>query len=838
MAEEYVCETESAWRSSPLYQDPVQFSDYDVTDVDYYTGQVIPSVWPSAIGAAVLAVLLIFWILWRLLNACGCVCCCVAKKKKNLPLSRNPAAKMGVVIGPEMSYSRPQGLKFIRTWWVVMGVMFLGSLGSCIFGMVRVDPALVDTGSTVLDDATQYIGSILGTVQSSVDAAKALDSSLENIQLLSTSEVAALGIQSDLNCIKPWLSQLPNSAQLVSSVDQVFPPAQGLASAAQDASKRIRDVISSDGSNQGESSVIESIIGAPAKLGKLMEGTKLFAQSAQQLPTVEDRIALLQAQEYLIQVFGDSGSEQGMEEYISKLSSSISIVPDVVQSLAETLPELRQQALEFLRDEQVQALIDVYEKQKKAYEDSKGCIQSALTEAKSLLQRNDVPAEYSDYINLLSDAEVQLKDLFEQSGTFSMNSVMYSIDEIIRESESMVNDIVELDTQGSLEGAQALVQPLIESQDAIASLDTQVKSLLTQMDLYEKEPPGVARADLYDQIFPQIKLLGTVAATAADAIDSWLVDASGLINDATKIYKDAQNLGIQEYLDEIDQISDSIDSSSLPDVVASYDSIFQQLPSPPDSLVDSIDNYLQGALSVASNMIASIRADVQEIVSSVEPGISNAREETINRIQEYRGEYEPIVRKYDTYRLAIMYLLFGLIIFFGLMTLSSSIAIWPAALSLSVTLMLLLMMIIFALIVAYTAGLKVGSDTCYHLEPFILEEIGDEGAKEVLTYYFDGGQGTSIEVIVETTFDINIQEIEDKIAQAKTNILSEIEGITLTPDLETEINKAIGHADRIIEGINGAMALLDYEQAFPQYLQARHVCHSEKIRQAAVKPLV
>jgi hypothetical protein len=223
-------------------------------------------------------------------------------------------------------------------------------------------------------------------------------------------------------------------------------------------------------------------------------------------------------------------------------------------------------------------------------------------------------------------------------------------------------------------------------------------------------------------------------------------------------------------------------------------------------------------------MITSIRSDVQEIVSSVEPGISNAREQTISRIQEYRGDYEPTVRKYDTYRLAIMYLLFGLILVFGLMILSSSIAIWPAALSLSVTLMLLLMTINFALIVAYTAGLKVGSDTCYHLEPFILGEISDEEAKEILTYYLDGGQG-SIEMIVDKTFDINVQEIEDKITQAKTDILSEIEGITLSPDLEAEVSIALGHADSIINGINGVIALLDYEQAFPQYLQARqYVC--------------
>lgn len=819
-----MCETDSAWRSSPLYQDPVQFSDYDVTDVDYYTGQVIPSVWPSAIGVGVFAVLLIVWVLWRLLNACGCGCCCGVKSETKLPLSRNPAAKMGVVTGPETGHGRQQGLKVFRTWWVVMGVMFLGSLGSCIFGMVRVDPALVDKGSTVLDDATAYIDSILGTVQSSVDAAKALDTSLQNIQSLSNSEAGALGLQSDLNCIKPWLNQLPDSAQLVSYVDQVFPSAQNLASAAQDASKLIRDVISSDNSIQGDASVIENIVEAPAKLGELLEHAQAFALSAQQLPSAEDRMAVLQAQEDLIRIFGDSKSAQGIEEYISKLSSSISTVPEVVQSLARILPELRQQAQDFLQDEQVLALIDVYETQKEAYEDSKGCIESALTEAKSLLQRNDVPAEYSKYINLLSDAERQLKDLFEQSGTFSMSSVVDNIEEILRDSESMVNDIVELDKQGSLEGAQALVQPLVDSQNAIDSLDVQVRSLLAQMSTYEQEPPGVGRADLYDQIFPQIKLLGTVAATAADAVDTWLSDATGLINDATKIYNDAQNLGIQEYLDEVDQISESIDSSSISDIVASYDTIFKQLPSPPDSLVDSIENYLQGTLSVASNMITSIRSDVQEIVSSVEPGISNAREETISRIQEYRQKYEPTVRKYDTYRLAIMYLLFGLVILFGLMIISSSIAIWPAALSLSVTLMLLLMTINFALIVAYTAGLKVGSDSCYHLEPFILGEIDDERARAILMYYFDGGQG-EIEVIVDKTFDINIQDIEDKIMQAKTDILSEIEGITLTPDLETEVDEAIGHADSIINGINGVTALLEYEQAFPQYLQARQfVC--------------
>lgn len=167
-----------------------------------------------------------------------------------------------------------------------------------------------------------------------------------------------------------------------------------------------------------------------------------------------------------------------------------------------------------------------------------------------------------------------------------------------------------------------------------------------------------------------------------------------------------------------------------------------------------------------------------------------------------------------------MYVLLSLIIIFSILVFITSVIWWPFGLSTTIFLTVLLMCISFAIVVAFTAGLKIGSDTCYNIEGFLLEKITDPTADTVLRYYFDGGNGTVTQV-ADAALGININQITNQIEGDKSTILSETQGLILTPTLQNEVTQSLFLIDTILGGINTTLGMLEYSQAYPQYANVK-----------------
>lgn len=236
-----------------------------------------------------------------------------------------------------------------------------------------------------------------------------------------------------------------------------------------------------------------------------------------------------------------------------------------------------------------------------------------------------------------------------------------------------------------------------------------------------------------------------------------------------------------------------------------------------ESMVQTIDLGLDGAVTAA---LSSIQQQLRDLLETAQDGVESVEEDVVGSIDDLIEEYEPQMQKYNTYRSAVMYVLFSLCIFLSLCIFVNAAIMWPFLHSLSIFLFLCLMIINFAAVIAYTAGIKVGSDTCQNIEPFLIDQVDDPGASAILRYYFNG-EGTVYDVAQEAA-NVDIRDIVQTITSTKQSVESLIQGVTLSNQLQAQVDLALGQADSMLQSIDAAIQKIEAETVMTgPYLELR-----------------
>lgn len=229
--------------------------------------------------------------------------------------------------------------------------------------------------------------------------------------------------------------------------------------------------------------------------------------------------------------------------------------------------------------------------------------------------------------------------------------------------------------------------------------------------------------------------------------------------------------------------------------------------------VDGIDRAVMATLS-------SIQGQLRDILVTAQNGVDQVEGDVIDRIDAFIEEYEPQVQQYNTYRSAVMYVLFSLGIVFSMCVFLNAVLVWPFLHSMSIFLLLCLMIINFAAVIAYTAGIKVGSDTCQNIEPFIIDQVDDPAATAVLRYYFN--REGSVYDVAQQAANVDIQDITRTIEDTKQSVESLIQGVALNSELQGQVDLALGLADSMLESIDAAVQKLEAETVMTgPYLEVR-----------------
>lgn len=236
-----------------------------------------------------------------------------------------------------------------------------------------------------------------------------------------------------------------------------------------------------------------------------------------------------------------------------------------------------------------------------------------------------------------------------------------------------------------------------------------------------------------------------------------------------------------------------------------------------ETMAQGIDLGLNGQVST---VVSSIQQQLRDILQTAQDGVDEIENEVVVRIDEFLETYEPQAQQYNTYRSAAMYVIFSLCMVLAISVCVNAALTWPFLHSLSIFLLLCLMIINFAAVVAYTAGIKVGSDTCQNIEPFIIDQVDDPAASLVLGYYFNG-EGTVYDVAREAT-NVDIQDIVQTIRTTKESVDALLQGVTLTRELQAQVTAAQDQADSMLASIDSAVEKIQAESVMTgPYLEVR-----------------
>ena len=807
----------------PVYTNPATMDEYDPVTVSYYTGEVLSSSWPSLVGLCVFAVLLVGFILWRSLRWC---CSCMRRKKHAVHVHASSHMygrfdRVGSKSGASTAV-HDKGRQYAggqRALLIGESIMVLGVLGSCIYGLVSVNHGIVSQGTAVVVNGVEYVESVIAIAQQGIDRARALGVSLDDIQrqlqgstvIMSTRESGLLGIEEDLACLKPYVDQLPRSVS--PDVSAVVKDADGVVTALYQDAQDIQSILKPQDGR--EKNAVDTLLSVQDVFGALQTQLTEAGDLGTNLPLTGNEAVVSALKDTLEPLVT---SWDAREEFLGNVASDIAVVSTTVKDLAGRLPQDLEQARTLLSSDDVSWLLDLYTTQRSAFVEYRPCLDGVVSQAQVLLQRNDVTQEVRDLAATLTDARADLNSLFGEGDRFDtiVNDVRGQIDELGPVVDALVQFRDDLNSKQEFENLDVVVDSIRASQGFLTVAKPQVVGLLSQIDSYAQSPS----TEVYSQIVTNARVLGTAALAAAQQIDSLLSDITPFIGQAASVNNKVLGVDIDGYLNEIDNFYVAFQNGELVKRMDAYDAAIATLPDPPSSAFDSVTMYLRSAIDGVSSTLSSIQNELASIVQTSQDGITQAQTEIVDTAYEYIDKYEPQAQTYNTLRAAIMYVLFSLCILFSLLILFAGILTWPAFHSLSIFLFLCLIVVNYALVVAHTVGIKVGSDTCANLEPYILEQVNDAGAQQILQYYFNGGQG-DVRDVVDTSLGIDVDNIIQTINNAKADVLAEIQGVSLSVPLERQVNESLGLADDIISDINAAVSLVEYDQAYPEYLQVR-----------------
>ena len=251
-----------------------------------------------------------------------------------------------------------------------------------------------------------------------------------------------------------------------------------------------------------------------------------------------------------------------------------------------------------------------------------------------------------------------------------------------------------------------------------------------------------------------------------------------------------------------------------------------------DGTLTSIDNDLGdgGLRSVLINMIdsdnvvertvASIQGELRVLLGDAEDAIISAEDAVLGSIDDAIEDFEPTAQQYNTYRLIGMYVLYGLVIFLVLTVVTMALARWPFYHSVSLFLFMVIMMVTCAVMVAHTFGVKVAGDSCDNLETYLLNEVLDGQARDVVQFYLSEGRDTStfsdVYDMANVAFDVDVREILSVVEMAKQSVDQAIvdnglQGAALAGLLQEELDTARAQADEITRLVRSAIDMVQPE---------------------------
>lgn len=314
----------------------------------------------------------------------------------------------------------------------------------------------------------------------------------------------------------------------------------------------------------------------------------------------------------------------------------------------------------------------------------------------------------------------------------------------------------------------------------------------------------------YFALASQTQTAGTSANALANSLQQFLTAAAPAFDESQAVFDELTAVDITAGLSELGDKMQSLPAGEvLLAPMDDYAAQYASLPQPFTLLIDEAKTQVVDIVNDVSGTVVDSRSVLGDAISGAERVSLDIRDNTVDKISEYRVEYEPEVRHYETIRQAALYSMFAVTLLLSLILLAGTVMLWPAALKLATFLILVMFTVEFALVVAITAGLKVGNDGCSNLEAQVLQRIDSPEATTILRFYLYG-EGTTAKDILNDQLDVNIDTALEQVASAREELQAGIDSYNVRGAMAVAVNQAVAGSYSVVTGIETTLALIEY----------------------------
>lgn len=627
---------------SPLATNPTPVDEFHPLEKEYYTSHVLRSVWPAGLGLAFCVTMAISFAVWRTVHWLK-----GRAAQKGIDCSTCPSTELDALQGQTDVVDTKRNK--ISSTKLIQGAVILfscGSIAGSIYGIVHVDPNIVNDAELTLNSVVNYFDNALDTVEETFATAQLLQNSLDSIENVIFDELQLDNLTDSIQCLSLWLDDLPEPQGLQADVDNVMTFIYNLSLSLNELGNQLDSLASLNEDYSHYEGVLVDLLESENELDELQAQ---LSDSASKLSLVD---AGAPANDTLLRDAMDSINLllynppwSNKTSTLETTSYSLQYIKLSLENMGAELANVVGIALTLTAENSVfRSLLDVLTGQTDAYQMVRPCLDFFSTQI-SYIDSNiiQLPEEFQAYLSPLISLQSQLDNIFATGGIESGAPGMLQVDIESLESEmsqlgtiSTALSVVELD----LSSVEALVLALDGLSSTLNGLQANLTYVSEGISLYLE---GLPEAPSYEEVAIQVEAIAAAIDSLSAIMQQWLSDAETLYNRAHYLFDSWFNDGYDNLLENALAVIDGILSGGQQlEIFLGY---YEQLSN--ENILSSVSEEMISSVSNINDAVDDAQSSLEEVLNGYIGDLEGFGRATIEQIDKEVDKYASIATRYD-----------------------------------------------------------------------------------------------------------------------------------------------------------------------------------------------
>lgn len=469
---------------------------------------------------------------------------------------------------------------------------------------------------------------------------------------LSYTTLCQSDISSSIECIKPWMDQLPfpgtlqsnlsNATTMISSLLPLLGASMGNLTLLYD-----HTTIATNGA-------VPAVLASQSTFTQLQQQESSFASAAASMtPGRVNITASRLARDMLSALLTVPTSWENKTQMVQATAEALQTMKSAIVAVDDTLSTALQQAQQLLSGP-ASTLNSILAYQTASYINIRPCMLSLENRMQTINDTvMELPALIDQNLQLLKATEEKLDAVLQiESTTATDQTASHRLSSSLSQAQQELSSVQQL-VHSLHEVRQNLTANAASIDNAIASLNSMQTSmaastqnlytLLNELNAYMNNQ---ATAPPYILLATQTQAAGALVNTQASALTSWLASTAPIYEQAQHMlsYMSTNSSLVSDFVVKINSLPNTTD---LLESVNRYATVYASLPSPPSLVLDDFAASLLAVVNQIASTIVDARSSLSSTIGNANSSLASIRHKSVDKIQAYEEEYLPTAQHID-----------------------------------------------------------------------------------------------------------------------------------------------------------------------------------------------